>query len=773
MKKLIGWMLTLVLALTFLSPALAAEGDRSLIHLKSTDGYMTGYIENVFPLGEDIAVLYNGAESAIHLYRAGSDAPEIYSLNDENEAFLPHGADESWQYDQNVAWFVLNQELYAVQTRTTVRGDQSEVEGGWIRRVTLKDGKVLMEDTDYPQLDWTNMVQDYGTWSETRSMNTPLVIGNSLIARSWDNSGESVLLRFDLTSGFSDEIYVRDASEIYPGPDGSLLFLRYQWEDADSVYKLHLIRFDPDTGSEEEVASVDAMEQNFSGFCYDDAADLLYYVENGEIKAAPAMQMDQAVAVSDCPLSQDVRSILLPGGRILLWSSQDVMLRSTDPSARGEKTSLVIRDSVYAESFPETTYAFGNARSDVAVIYHRGGSASDLLQAMMNQDGSIDIYTLDYASSEFDALRSRGYLADLSGNAALTAAVDTMVPYLQEALRQDGRLIAVPVSLYGNCLGIRREFWENLGGTEEDLPRTWNQFFDWIEGLPEKLAGKDIAVFDRYTSRSSFRSSILTAIVNQYQALINDGSREYAFNTPLLRGLLDRLDKLDYDALGIPEDSEMERMMSMEGSEYKEPLLDTYVQLTVTSWDTNWTPLRLSIEEDADPILPLSMGVAFVNPYSAHQQEAAEYLALSLDNLDVATRYSVFANLTEPIRDPGYAENRKQLESMIAMAKENLEKADPEDRENAQQILADYEDSLAEQEKNAWLISAESIQRYRERVPYLRPLSYDFVSGLVSSRESAENFYEILQGYTEGQISTEEFLSSIDKKVQMMRLEGN
>ena len=52
-------------------------------------------------------------------------------------------------------------------------------------------------------------------------------------------------------------------------------------------------------------------------------------------------------------------------------------------------------------------------------------------------------------------------------------------------------------------------------------------------------------------------------------------------------------------------------------------------------------------------------------------------------------------------------------------------------------------------------------------------LSYDYASALVSNDNGGSDYYSMMWGYAQRQVSPEELLSGIDKKVQMMRLEGN
>ena len=775
MKKLILWILTAALCLTACAPALAAAGDRTLVHLTTADGYMSAYISNVFLTEDGIAVFMNGSESKVVVYREGQE-PAEYLLEEEGPTQITaeEGEEDSYimSFMQNTGWFTWQGGLYAVQYRNTYDGDNSVVEGGFVKKVRLADGKVLLEDCEIPQLEWTYMIEEYGGGQQSsRGLNRLTVTGGMLVGSGWDNSGSSVLEVFDLSTGRAEEIPTQDMDSIFPATEGTLLMTRYEWGEEPIE---HIIRYDLAGQSEEELGSFPLTNGQVQGLCLDEKTGTLYLAVDGEIRTAKNMDLENAEAVTDCPLTYDVNMQLLEDGRLLLWNQNAAVIRNPDPAAKGDTFTLTIQDMVYAENLSETVYDYADARGDAVVVLKRGGLTSGILQAMMNQDAGTDIYTLYYDSSEFDALRNRGFLADLSGNAALSAAAGRMYPFLQDALQKDGKLTAVPVSVNGNTIGIHTDIWQKLGGTEEELPKTWSQFFDWLESLPEKVDGTEYAVFDMWMDRENFRSNMLNILLNQYQTLLNEGEMEYAFNTPLLRGLLERMDSLDYDALKLAEPNYEEDggMISYGGDTYREPLLDIYTDVVLESWSGAARPMLLSMEEGREPILPVRVNVAFVNPYSAHAEAAAEYLALSLKNIRKNVQYSVFTDQKEPVRDPYYAENQKQLTQWLEEARAQLEK-DEDNRAMWEENIRMYEENLADNEKNSWMIRPEAIEAYEERTQWLRVLSYDFAGAMMSSDNGGGDYYSMVWGYAQQQVSAQELLSGIDKKVQMMRLEGN
>jgi hypothetical protein len=70
------------------------------------------------------------------------------------------------------------------------------------------------------------------------------------------------------------------------------------------------------------------------------------------------------------------------------------------------------------------------------------------------------------------------------------------------------------------------------------------------------------------------------------------------------------------------------------------------------------------------------------------------------------------------------------------------------------------------------MIGPKNIQYYRARAERLMPMRWVFYRALGAS-EGGEEYWTLLQGYQEGTVAAGELLSFIDRKIQMMRLEGN
>ena len=792
MKKIIALILAAMMLLMCV-PAMAGQGDRTVFHSDNTmersesprsvfvgDNclYVNFYTSNgeiirEYPLDGGAPVDY-----VLYAYNDDFSLLDYYSMGDDTEAETEEESAETEQAysDQmnTTALFSWKNNLYAIQyTYKYSESGETSIDGGYVKKVVLADGKANMEDTtDIPRLDWSNMTMDYGEWKESKSLDDVVVSGDTLIGRSWDNDGNSMVETFDLTTGFQKELEISEEASIYCTEKG-ILVCDTDWEEKSTTY--HVKKLDLSDESEEALCELTLTD----GYIYNMFADfdnnVLYYILNGEIWAAPDMNVDAAVALCDCPVSGNMS--FLPDGRMLIWDYSTILIRNIDPATRGTETRMTVQDYGYGDGLEEAVFEYNNIRGDVTVVLKRGGQTSNILQAMMNRDSDVDVYTMDYNSSEFSALLNRGYLTDLSGNAAIAAEIERLYPYVKDALVKDGKIVAVPVALNGSAVTINMKAWKELGYTEEDLPKTWSQFLDWIEQLPAKLEGQKAKLVDSYFTDRDFILQTMINILYQYEVHLETTGRDFAFNTPELREILDRLVSIDYDALGLKSESDFEDGYYYDedyDGEYVYPLLELYGRSLIEGWNSGYEPLMLSFTEGEEVYLPVEMTVAFVNPYSEHADIAAEYLALTAGKMWDSTRYSLFADMTEPKRNSYYEEQKARLEKWLEEAKQLKEKAKEEDEiQQWTERVEEYEKELKDSEENDWSISPDEIASYQQRSARMKISGYNFINDMVKDDKSADAFYEMITGYAAKTVSASKLLDEIDSKVQMMRLEGN
>ena len=796
MKKIFALILAAMMLLTCV-PAMAGAGDQTIAHSDSNMFYNNEYIQNVAAAGDNQLYAFvrgNNAEilrvysldSGEHTdyilrdYNSGDDSSLLdwYEITDEGISLKEDAVREISEEERynTAAWFSWNGSIYAVQWKNEYNPEteNQDIEGGFVKKVKLEDGKAVLEDTtDIPRLDWTEMVEEYGEgFKDSKQLDDATVCGDTLVGRSWNNNGEGTLEIFELATGFHREMELNDSASLYISGD-SILTCEEEYEENVTSYTIS--RIDPMAGSQEELlACTQEGDGNYMySMVFNAEKNTLYYIMNGEIWAMPDLRPEDAIPVCDCPTSGNM--FCLEDGRMLIWDGSTIIIRNVDPASRGTETRMTVSAYAYGGGLEEAIYDFANAHGDVTVVVKHGGDRQTILQDMMNRESETDIYTMDYDWSEFSALLNRGYLTDMSGNAKIAADNAVLYPYIRDALVKDGQVVAVPLGISGGAISIDRKAWKEIGGTEEELPKTWSQFIDWLETLPEKVKDQNIGIFEPYTSDYDFVRQIMNQILNEYEARLENAGGEFTFSTPELRDLLERVQKVDAEAFGLKEQADMEEGYYDYDGDYKEPLIQLYNQSTMQTYGgSSYSPLLLSFEENEQPILPISLTVAFINPYSTKAELAAEYLAIAGRKLWQDSLYSLYSDVTEPVISPYYEENHERSVKELEDIKTLLNAAKTEQEiHDWTETLKSYEEMLENEEEYKWIVSPENIADYQARTPYMRVAAYSFVSDMMKDEKSAEAFWSMLDGFARGEVSAAELLDSIDSKVQMMRLEGN
>ena len=666
------------------------------------------------------------------------------------------------------SWFGWNGELYGIAMGNNWDNETGErqIEGIKLQHVRFENGEAIKEDTEFPEWDHEKLVSEAGG-SDYLYFNKIDVAGDLLISQIWGMDGDKIIV-VDLKTGSCSALDGGDyVNAVTAGPEGSVIVANYDW----STEKTTLIKKSMADESEETIAELDNGTQNIS-LCYEQDTDTLYMVMNGELWKASLADAANAVAVNDCPLT-DCSIVPMGDGFVLLWNRNNILLRNTDPAVRGTLALHVEDNTGYNETMAETVFTLSEKRGDLSVIVRQQfewRGASTALQDMMNKDSGTDIYVLPYDGTVFNALKNRGYLADMSDNAEIANYVSRMYPYIQDALKVDGKIIAVPIALNGNTFGINYKAWKQIGGTEEELPKTWDQFLDWFEKLPERLEGTEISLTDDPYAADSLSGNFMQDVMQQYQMLKESKGEELVFNTPEMRKLIERIYNMDLKSLGLKSWREEDN-----GSGYMyndTSLITTYTTAPMgDQYSGGGTPMVLSFAEGEEPILPVQMYVACVNPFSEHAKEAKEFLALAMENLEIMAQYTFFADKTEPIRYSYYEEQKKNYEKWLDQAKKDYEKADEgQEKTYAEENVKMWEEQLEQLEDYSWQVNPEKIECYQKILPACRVLDHDFMQEIQST--VSEQDEQLMKEYTGDNMDIEKILSFYDQKIQMIRMEG-
>ena len=773
MKK----FLSLLAALSLLAlpmTALAAPGDALLLRADAQRGVdLRGLVE------ADGTVYMFTYHDEVYTLAPGADTPERRAFQTPQ----PEMEDEETTLYPDIAAYIAYEGrpcvvLTEMLEETEGEGEDAEYfracEGAWLCELQFDQEGNASVGEEITELDWFDLIQgtDYEYYAQC---DRPFVAGDLLCFTSYDESGNNIIVMTDLTDGDTDIYYPTDLGldayleEICAYKDGLLLALSVQYTQDGNIANLY--RTDPEAEEAELLAEVPLTGQGYpDGLVYRTDNDTLYFAMNGELWALPGMDAERLESVASLPVeaSYDVRPILTSEGYYITGNYEAVVRRNTDPALRSDVRLTVQRN--YNPSINNAYYAFSAEYGDVDVVMVE--QVEDVVQAMMNRSSDVDIYCLSVDSAEYEAVYSRGYMAELTESEEMSAFIDSLYPFAREACVKDGELLGVPVEFYVDSMGYDPEAFARLGLTEEDVPTTWQAFFESLEPLAAKVAEVEgMTLFDGFEDYGSARYMLLDTMIASYMAYISQPGSELAFDTEAFRGALNACEAVDWTALGLaePEDMNGYSWTSSSGESTHDALFSSYGNPTAETYAVQGSFQPLPLGFDGSRQLSAQMTVAFVNPFSQHREEAVAFLEAVVREMEPVLKIQLCPEENEPVRSPDYDTTLAAYDQMIADAQTQHDAAETDAEKQAYAvILAEYEKMREDFLRyGAWQASEESIARYRAFAPQII-----VIRNLGMGGDNASAFYELQNQFTQGLITADEFIEGVDGKLQMMMLEG-
>ena len=758
MKKLSRFtaMLTAIIMLLGAVSAMAAPGD-GIIYRQGDSDFSVSYIayyEGVLYMSDYGENIYTWTRESGEV-TAHPIPGEFSQADDENSTSFRRliGGDDGLYM------------LYSVNSNDQDNGDDS-FKNMLLYKITVDGGELVFE-TEPAELSWDDLVEEYDDgYTYAKDIQQAYVSGGKLIGQSYDDAGNSVVVVIDIEDDDVELIQVDYMSSMCAYTEGKVLVSLRDWNsDGEPV---SIAALDLETEDIDVLGTLSTAGWSYpASMAYDADDNTLYYVLNGELCRLAGMDFSAPEAISAANVESwgDSPAIVTDDNYYICADYQTVIIRNTDPSQRSEQSITVYTN--YCDVMDQAYYDFTAANPDVEVVL--ATSYEDITQAMLNQSSAVDVYTVSVNTQDYSALLKRGYMAELDDSDIITGFVGEVYPELRKVLVGDSGVVAVPVEMWANCMSYNPVAFEKLGLTEADVPTSWPEFLALLQRLPELMGENSaVTVVDPYYTQADLRNTLFQEIVDDYMLYLQQDGVEFAFNTDILRSVLAELEKVDFAALGLPEEYE-----DYDSYEYNEEtiLFNTYSSISCEIY--NYTqqysrPMPLAMEQGGRPAVSANLTVAFVNPYSENRELAIEYLEYAIANIEPVYRANMCPGSNEPVENSYYQEALDSYDESIANIEDELAKAeDDETREQWQQQLDEMTKWRDEYEQNyRWSASAESIELYRSYADYLTPTQY-----IGFDEEASEEFYSLMSQYIDGSIDLDTFLTNIDKKIRMMVLE--
>ena len=592
----------------------------------------------------------------------------------------------------------------------------------------------------------------------------------------WGDNGRELLV-IDPESGDVDRIQMDmegGISGISAFDEWRLLMTQTLWNDGE--YDTMLGLFDVDEEEATTLGEIETIGYNTpAALCYDAERAMLYYVQAGSVWRMPVSEdsLGTPQQFGDMPLEvySDAGAVML-GDLYIISSYQGVIGRDVTIEELPPE-HLVISNGNYVDAVRTAYFDFTAAHPEYMVSIQNGGGNEDaIIQAMMSQDSSVDIYTISSENPLFSRLITRGFMAELGASQTLSSFVDEMYPFLQELGSANGELFAVPMEMYTQTSELNAKLLtEKFGYAEEELPGTWVELF----GLIADLAGgkmEDVPEASLYYpgwERADVQRNLFFRMIGDYFLWLDADEANLARSGEVLLSLCEAFDAVDWKGLGLPEEYEEDVMWDNDTE--KNMIFDTtsigvYVYRSEEEGPQVWP---LAIAEGEEVMIGVTVGLAFVNPFSTHREAAIEYLEMASGLLSKETLCRMMPTRNEPVLSKYYDENHEDYLKMIADTEKRIAEAEAEEDDetisNLQDSLSSLKDILEWMEKHGrWEISPEGIENYRQYA--------EFFHASTSSLWSSDDAYTQVDQYLDGAISAQQLVAELQKSLTMQREEG-
>lgn len=737
MKRWLSLILALALLLTAV-PALAVQGD-AIIARNGQDGF-DDYAMRLCVIGDEVWI--EGRNGA-YVYNAASGEMAAYPWDDATLAAMKgENRDENGaqKFTYTTAWFAYQDAAYALLL-TYSYGGEGET-GDYqtaLARVRIQDGRASFEESG--TVDWQGLSDEL---DDTVNLSDVVVVNDTLCGVA-QSMGNEVVIFLPLNGSAPRAVYLGD---VWPSGmtiwNGDILVV----QNMDTA-QYAVLPFDGDAlGAWQDMPeNEDAQGRVYGVVQYGD--EMVYLSGNTLMAFNP--EMGAARDIANIPVDNGSTSAFVTESGIYVTGGfSGVALRALNREGESGEV-LTVNDPDNGGEAQNAIIRFMNEQgAEVAAVQQ-----DDVLTALLTKSTAFDVALLSthYNGGDLRAILSRGWARPIESE-ALAEYVSGMYPAVSNALMRDGQALGVPFSVDVTVPGLCAGALKALGLTIDDVPTSWPALIDWLNGL---IPTAEIPLWESSGDAAQVRRELVDMILDAYRLELDAGTVS-GYDTDELRAALAAVERLDAEGLS----EQFERvgdafefyplftsiaMGGIDGATYQE------------EYDT--IPLYLSLSDALPRRIALRSSVAIINPYSEHIELATRFLETLAETDGLASRTMLRPDLNETVRSADYERNTSEYDDKIARLEEELKTAEGDAKDVIEQDLANARQTRADMENWYWIVSAQSLERYRGSD-----------AGVVFDLRTGDySFYEAIDQYCGGQINMDAFIAALQKKLEMRRME--
>jgi hypothetical protein len=513
----------------------------------------------------------------------------------------------------------------------------------------------------------------------------------------------------------------------------------------------------------------DWTEKTCVGLAYDEASDTIAYVYGGRLYISKEGQPFEG-SLSLNHVWSGTETFLLKDGRYAYYYDG---LRVADyEKAMGLEPLIVSMPDEgrsYSHALMNTSEAFWKFLEDYpdtpAVLTRENLTAADITQRITGGDKGVDVYAL-LVDSDTAAFKNKGFMADLSASAAITAAVNDLYPFAKAlATDENGKVVCYPIDCQPHSWAYHPQIYASYFG-DEPLPETYLELFEKMLVFEQDFASDNPQhAFIEWFDYETMIKQVVLSFARQYD--VPD------FLNPDLQKTLEKFAEVEAQRKINGEMNPLDYQTETEIVSYFGLFYSYdhqgYLTNTLSAYYANnpQTMLPLVFEKGETPNIPAYMAVLFVNPNSERKEAAYQFIQSATEPNDrfISLYYSLRESAVAPY-EAGYRNIAGRLadyEAECERWRTALEKAAESEKRDIQEKLAEAEQALAKFEMERYEISAGGIENYQNALPFMKPTTdnQSFIA-LLSSLSAR---------YAAGQLSLNAFLSELNRTAKLIENE--
>lgn len=393
-------------------------------------------------------------------------------------------------------------------------------------------------------------------------------------------------------------------------------------------------------------------------------------------------------------------------------------------------------------------------------------NAFQLAAVMLTGEFDSDLFSLNTRFHDPRMLIRKGYCLDLSGDDWIRQEVEKLHPSVAVQLMQDGKVYAVPESIYFELFTVDQRGWQMAGYGEQDVPRSYpallgflEQWCRRVEASPEPGISVKSSWAEELYGPHSYVAWLTELLVESVMAQTQYAGQPLRFDDPALLPLLEWAERVGREIYrSEPAVRPGPQLLHADG--YPE------------GWPREAGKWLISTRLHEEQPMLIEASLRLVAVY-ARSREPALATALARDHFEhsiTPRQRALMYRDAEPVRNPHHDREMQLLQEKATacrqqLAAPNLSVAERNEQEGELKRLEEQAASLAQRE---YTLDAGQLEEYARYAP---GLFFPTLGAFVPSTDTGQNYRRLVDRFAAGGMTAQSFLQELDRMAHMVLLE--